>query len=104
MAMRPTRQHFTGTGGSENPLLPPTTGADDGGVPGSSQVFIALHSAMLDRDQVAFGTFARTHSAGLRLVALLPQEEMCDEEGNQVRAGSHGLGLMRVGVGPHGAI
>lgn len=54
-------------------------------MPGSSQVFIALHSAMLDQDQVAFGVFARSHSGGLRLVALLPQEAVSDEEGSQVR-------------------
>ncbi|KFM22653.1 ATP-dependent DNA helicase 2 subunit KU70 [Auxenochlorella protothecoides] len=56
------------------------------GVPGSSQVFIALHSAMLDQDQVAFGVFARSHSGGLRLVALLPQEAVSDEEGSQLAA------------------
>ncbi|KAL6774639.1 KU70 [Auxenochlorella protothecoides x Auxenochlorella symbiontica] len=59
---------------------------DDSGVPGSSQVFVALHSAMLDQDQVAFGVFARSHSGGLRLVALLPQEALSDEEGIQLAA------------------
>ncbi len=56
---------------------------DERSVKGSTSAFVALHKAMLVEDSFALCRFVRSNAASPLHVALLAQEEVCDEFGNQ---------------------
>lgn len=53
--------------------------------PGSTAAFIALHEALRRREFFALCALTRTRAGESRLVACLPQEELIDPSGKQVR-------------------
>lgn len=54
--------------------------------PGSCKLFLAFHEKMLETDRVAICTMSHPYknSSGVRLVALMAQQEAKDEYGNQL--------------------
>lgn len=78
------------------PISPPRFPAsDEGATAGSIVAFVALHGAMLDRDQIGLAALGRSAASGARLVALLAQQEECDEAGLQVGLLPCGHGMRR---------
>lgn len=57
---------------------------DEEGLRGSTAAFVAVHRAMIDRNQIGLARLVRNASAQPKIVALLAQEEEVDEDGTQL--------------------